>query len=727
MGIGWNGKALSEMLQENSDLLAETGCCYGLKTLSLKQGDPLKFERVFSRLRGAIVAARETALHISASPIVRELGELCFVLYSPEGDCIALSTGIIVHVHTMSEAIKWMIRQNYEEDVGIREGDIFINNDALVGDAHTADVQSLIPTFHEGELIAWIGGVNHVMEIGGIDAGGIPITTTNRFGDGLYFTCEKVGENDRLFRTYQIRCERNLRGTVHWNLDEKARLAGCHIMREALKEIIDEFGVDYYKQFIREIIEEGRKLFSGRVKERLFPGRYRAASFYDVPQKGAPLPANAAKDMILHAPVEVTVKPDGMFKLGMNGASKWTYSPANSSLPAMQGGLWVSITQMLAYDGKVNDGAYYATEQEFPYGSWSNPDWPYVSLSATWGPLMVTFNAVYRCMSRSFFSRGYLEEIISGYGHTGLIQWGGTDQYGNPMGGINFELCASGMGARGIMDGLDSGYAMWNPESDMGNMEIWELVFPQIYLGRRIIPGSGGLGKYRGGNGFHSVIMMWGSDDIELTSAGPGKIFDNCGIFGGYPSARVGRRKIYCQDTDLPEIFKDKRPYPSFEGDPKNPEIEKFVEGDFHSDDKSIMFPTSFHNHDVFVTFWHGGPGYGDPIERPIELVEKDLNNGYALQETMGSVLGVVSRQDNETSEWKVDEEKTGALRQQILDQRGQRGVPAKDWWKAERERIMKKELSEPVQRMYRESMSISIPWAEEFRAFWELPDDFEF
>ena len=71
---------------------------------------------MFSRLRGGLVTARETALNISASPIVKELGELCFAVYTPEGDSVALSTGVIVHVHTMSDAIKYMIREGYEDE-----------------------------------------------------------------------------------------------------------------------------------------------------------------------------------------------------------------------------------------------------------------------------------------------------------------------------------------------------------------------------------------------------------------------------------------------------------------------------------------------------------------------------------------------------------------------------------------------------------------------------------
>ncbi|MBN1691537.1 MAG: hydantoinase B/oxoprolinase family protein, partial [Dehalococcoidia bacterium] len=544
--------------------------------------------------------------------------------------------------------------------------------------------------------------------------------------DGLYFSCEKVGENDKLYRTYQIRADRNLRGSTYWHLDEKARLAGCQIIRDQLITTIDEFGIDYYKKFIREIIEEGRQIFSARVKERLFPGRYRAVQFYDGSTKGSPVATEMMiTERLMHAPVELTITSGGIFKMRMSGASKWGFTPLNSSLPAMQAGLWVTAAQMLAYDGRINDGAYYATETYFPYGSWANPDWPYVSLASTWGPLMVTYNAVYRCMARAFYSRGFREEILCGYGHNNLLQYGGTDQYGKPLGGINFEMCASGMGARGIMDGLDTGYAMWNPESDMGNMEIWELSFPQVYLGRRITPDSGGFGKYRGGSGFHSTIMIWGSKDVQLAGGGPGRCFNNCGIFGGYPGAPAIRKTVYAHDTNMPAIVRNRLPYPSYEGDTRHQNVVDMLEGDVHVDDTSVLVPMQFKPYDVFVMFWNGGPGYGDPLERKLELIESDLNNGFTLGFSSRDLYGSEAFQDMETGGWKVDEKKSCRIREQIRQKRAERAVPTRIWMETERKRIIQKSIYEPIQIMYRESMAISPDWASAYRDFWGLPDDF--
>ena len=90
--IGWDGRTLRQMLDDSEREFAETGSYTGLTgDLAMKSSDPIGYEKLFARLRGGLVSARETALNISASPIVRELGELCFALYTPEGDSTALA------------------------------------------------------------------------------------------------------------------------------------------------------------------------------------------------------------------------------------------------------------------------------------------------------------------------------------------------------------------------------------------------------------------------------------------------------------------------------------------------------------------------------------------------------------------------------------------------------------------------------------------------------------
>src|SRR5699024_483141 len=240
------------MRKEITDISRETGYYAGLKELPFKKSDPIRFEKIFSKLRGGIVNARETAKRVAASPIVEQEGELCFSLYTPEADSIVTSTGIIIHVGTMGAAIKYMIENDYEENPGINDKDIFCNNDNSIGNVHTCDVHTLVPIFWEGELIGWAGGVTHVIDTGASGPGSMPMGPVQRYDDGYQVTCRKIGQNDVLSKDWLLESTKSVRGSKYWTLDEKTRLAGCHMIRDLVMDVIKEEGIDTYKQFIRE-------------------------------------------------------------------------------------------------------------------------------------------------------------------------------------------------------------------------------------------------------------------------------------------------------------------------------------------------------------------------------------------------------------------------------------------------------------------------------------------
>ena len=238
-GIGWDGKTLKEMLGERQRLTKETGCYYGLKELELYESDPLKVETLHTRLRAAMVAGREQARLISASPLAREVAELACGLFTPEGDCILQSTGIIIHIPLMGQTVEWMIMHDYEEDIGINEGDIFTSNDNMVAGMHPPDVYDLIPIFYEGELLGWAITVIMEAELGAIASGSMPSSATERFVDGLRWSAEKTGTND----TWSKSAERNVKFNCRLGdlvlLDRKAALGANIKVREEIKNVID--------------------------------------------------------------------------------------------------------------------------------------------------------------------------------------------------------------------------------------------------------------------------------------------------------------------------------------------------------------------------------------------------------------------------------------------------------------------------------------------------------
>ena len=70
---------------------------------------------------------------------------------------------------------------------------------------------------------------------------------------------------------------------------------------------------------------------------------------------------------MMNAPLEITITPEGRFRLSLEGASRFGDHPYNCSSTAMQGGLWVLLSQVMFYDGRVNDGAYFAIESLLPW------------------------------------------------------------------------------------------------------------------------------------------------------------------------------------------------------------------------------------------------------------------------------------------------------------------------------------------------------------------------
>lgn len=714
---------LKQRLHEKEASWRERGCY--VEHFECRESDPIRYEIFHSRLLSTLQASRETAKSISASPMVKEVGELCFALYTPEGDSICLSTGIMVHVHTMSRCIKWMIENDYEDEptIGIREGDFFANNDCFIGGVHVADIMDITPIFWEGELAGWVGGVTHVLEVGGVDPGSMPSSAITRFHEGIILCAQKVAEKDTLRRDYEIMIERCTRAPHFWLLDERARMAGCCLIRESVKEIIREFGIDYYRKATCELIEESRRTFLENAKQRLFPGTYRTAWFIDLNYKNKSMSAIADKDNFVFSPVTLRVDRSGKITLDFEGATPWGYHFGNCSPAAMDGGLFVTLTQFLAYDGKVNDGAWMACEMKLPFGSALNPDTIFAGVSAAWALLQPAMGAVFRLLSRGLYAKGYREEILCGAPVTPAVETGGVSHYGKPFGTLISELVACGSGARGILDGIDTAYALWNPEADMGNAEFWELIIPQVFIGRRITPDSGGFGKYRGGSGFESTWLVCHSENVLMANLGFSSVYPCPGIMGGYPSP--SSYVHFARGTDVERRIAAREPLPHWEGpDPENPLMARLIRAqEMKTGADALLFATPFASFDLFSHFYTGAGGYGDPLNRDPDRVLRDLENGHTTPRAARDVYGVVV--DPAAGSYLEDE--TRALREEKRRERLRKAMPVSEFKSRERRRILEGRLDESVKEAYKASFRLSPSFRSEFLRFWNLPEHFSF
>jgi acetone carboxylase alpha subunit len=259
----------------------------------------------------------------------------------------------------------------------------------------------------------------------------------------------------------------------------------------------------------------------------------------------------------------------------------------------------------------------------------------------------------------------------------------------------------------------------------MGDMEIWELAEPLIYLGRSIKPNTGGYGKYRGGCGYETLRMVYGAKDWTMFFMGNGYISSDCGLMGGYPAAAGYRFEAH--GTDLKERIAKRLPIPTGgDADPDHPQYEQYINAkEVIRDKQAITTETIFENYDLYLNYLRGGPGFGDPLERKPKSVEDDLNGGYLLPRYAEKVYGAVLHQD-ENGRYVVEEAATAKRREEIRKKRLKRGVPTKQWMEKERQKILAKDAAIQVRHMYASSFALSEKFTNEFKGFWNLPENWK-
>jgi N-methylhydantoinase B/acetone carboxylase alpha subunit len=326
-------------------------------------------------------------------------------------------------------------------------------------------------------------------------------------------------------------------------------------------------------------------------------------------------------------------------------------------------------------------------------------------------------------------ARGFVEEVLAPYAmSSNTFQGGGIDHYGEQSSATNFAVSCVGVGAKMYSDGLDHAAALWNPQGDMGDYEMWELVEPFLYLGARVKPNTAGPGRRRGGSGWEALRYAWKTPFFETQNLGNGPVFIQAGLWGGYPGATGYRHNV--RGTNMKELAAGRMPYPTFDGDPEASEMERLVAGRRDFDQRTLTLPEAMEEGDLYLSVYRGASGLGDPLERDLADVQADLDGDYLLPRLAGPIYGAVV--DGST---QVDHDASLELRAEIRERRRERSVPVSEWLPLERERLLAHlsddaaapRFIQTVQEMYAESLRLSERWARYFREFWDLPADFDF
>ena len=729
MGIGYQNKSLQEMLGEKGRLLSETGCLWGLKELELHREDPAKMMRFQWRVVGACIISRELAKLTAASPIVRTIGECIFMLLVPEGDVAAASFGLTGHVGAAPLQVKHMIQLGYEENPGIRPGDVFSNNDPQYGSPHAADNYTFIPIFYDGELIAWSCAMNHILDVGAALApGSYPGLTPTSFTDGFLYPLLKTGENFTIFRWFDLMWERRTRQPLFNIIDNKMRVTGAKLLHDKVLEIVQEFGVDYFRKANREILERERQRALNFFKERTIPGIYEELNLACTDAyKGrmSQLFPQSDKAWLMTRRMDLRLKSDGSISIDFEGSNSQDYFGLNVSEGGLRVGLSFWWVPMVMYGGVLNTAINYVLELKAPQGSMFNPDNPYLSNTMVFSTVAQMVTSLSRFQSRAMYSRGIVEEAFVKEMGGGLLEQEGVFDNGVPWGSTYFSLSgADSSGARAYKDGDILCVSNLNPQSDSGEDEEFELYMPPLMiLGKSFFPSSCGYGKYRGGLAMQLVLLVDNpGKTMRQSAAGTGGYASHggSGISGGYPG--FGGFNVAFHNTNMRQLIEAGEGYPS-----TLPEIQSCIrEGKLKVGKIEVwgtdVPPITLKDGDLYVFIEHGKGGWGDPLDRDLSLVEKDLNEGWVSPEANKAVYGAVAERVD--GRWKVDREATAKVQQEMRRRRKKRAVSAKEWWTRERQRVMNKHFSQLVCNLYSDLLKYE-KFRRQFTATWQLTEDY--
>jgi len=730
MGIGYQNKSLMEMLEEKDRLLGDTGSLWGVKELELHQEDPAKTMRFQLRVLGACITSRELAKLTAASPIVRTVGECIFMLVVPEGDVAAASFGLTGHVGSVPLQVRHMIQLGYEENPGIRPGDVFANNDSQYGSPHAADNYTFIPIFYDGELIAWSCAMNHIGDVGAALApGSYPGLTPSTFCDGFVYSLLKVGENFATFKWFDLMWERRTRQPLFNIIDNKMRVTGAKLLHDKILEIVEEFGVDYFRKATREILERERRRALNFFKERTVPGVYQELNlgYHNIYQgRMSQLFPQSDKSWLITRRTDIEVKRDGGVSIDFEGSN----SQDNFGYNVGEGGVRVGLSfwwvPMVMYGGVLNTAINYALELKAPPGTIFSPDDPHLSCTSCFHTITLIIANLTRFQARATSSRGIIEEAMLKEQASALVEQEGVFENGVPWGFTYFSLAgADSTGARPYKDGDTLCASHLNPESDAGEDEEFELYMPPlVILGKTFLPDSCGYGKYRGAPGVQVVFLILDPGKMLRQTAACGSSAyttqGGSGPSGGYPGF-IGWNMAF-HDTNMRQLMEAGEGYPSTLA-----EIQSWIKAGKLKVGKIDVWggdvpPSNYKDGDLHVFIAGSTGGWGDPLDRDLSLVEKDLNQGWVSPEANRIAYGAVAERVGGV--WKVDREATAKAQQEMRRRRKERAVGAREWWAQQRQRVLNKDFSQPVYDLYSDVLKYE-RFRRQFTDIWQLPEDY--
>ena len=475
----------------------------------------------------------------SISPNIIERRDYSCAVFDAQRRVIAMGDHMPVHLGSMPMSVKVAV-----EALSLERGDVVILNDPYAGGTHLPDITLVLPVF-VGELpdpVFYVAARAHHADVGGTFAGSMG-PGREIFQEGIRIPPTRIVRGGKIDREVLQLILHNVRTPVEREGDLVAQIGACKVGERRLHEVVRKYGLASIADLTEELLDYSDRLMRAELRQ-LPAGTFTAEDFLD-------------DDGVTEGPIRIAVsiqfKPDeGSVTVDFAGSDPQAGGSVNAVYAITYSACFYVLRCLLAEDAPATAGLMYAVTLLAPEGTVVNARPPAAVAGGNVEVSQRIVDVLLRALAQAIPDRipaaasGTMNNLTIGGMHPKANGPGTNDpRNGEPF--AYYETIAGGMGARPGKSGV-SGVHTHMTNSLNTPAEALEYAYPLRVRRYSLRAGSGGKGRFRGGDGIAREIEVL--TDCEVTLLADRRTRGPWGLSGGTDGA-PGKASIMRRDGSV--------------------------------------------------------------------------------------------------------------------------------------------------------------------------------
>ncbi len=430
--------------------------------------DPVALELFANRFMG-VAEEMGLALQTTAYSVnIKERLDFSCALFDADGQLIANAPHMPVHLGSMGDSIRAVIAGAG----ALERGDVWMLNAPFNGGTHLPDITVVMPVFDgDGAAPAWfVAARGHHADVGGITPGSMPPASRSLADEGVLFDTVRLVAGG-VFAEADIRARLATGPHPARNADQnigdlKAQVAACARGAADLVALAAEHGRATVDAYMRHVLDNAESAVR-RVIDRLDDGDF-------------------AYEMDSGAVVRVAVRIDRAARaatVDFTGTSPQQPDNFNAPRSVTRAAVLYAFRCLVGDDIPLNDGCLRPVTIVIPEGCMLSPGPEAAVVAGNVETSQVVTDALFGALGACAASQGTMNNFTFG---------NARHQY--------YETIAGGAGAGPGFAGA-SAVQTHMTNSRLTDPEVLETRFPVRVEAFAVRAGSGGAGRWRGGDG----------------------------------------------------------------------------------------------------------------------------------------------------------------------------------------------------------------------------------